>query len=1050
MGAPKIDTRTYQDLVAQAEALVALLTSWRPPAEPLDAGGALIRIFSRYLELLIDRLNQVPERNYLAFLNLIGAEQKPPQPARVPLTFTLAANSPVEALVPQGTQAAAPPVDGAEAEVVFETDQDLVTSRTRLLAVFSDDPLADRYMDASGLATGAAGEPVEAFIARTLDTDEPARLGKPPLRWANHEHSLYLAHEALFASPGSNKRITLTVEMDDPERLERLPLRWSYWDRDAWRELKPSKQVATRAGLVVSFDPLPALARAAVHEQEAAWLQARLDRPLPFTERGELPQIRNVWARGTMIQSDLAPESAFAGEARIDLSKDFYPFGERPGFNDTFSLASQAAFSSPGGTVTLHVTVTPAPPVTPAATHNLKLAWEAWNGRAWQPLTVTGDNAVTSLLQNGAITLTLPERSGPGEFNGLRSYWLRARITAGAYLSAAFDREAVDANGEKILDAAKKPVILTVPPAPAPPLLQSLSLDTRVDLPDSPVDLFTLNGFAWEDHRADTAEGTAEEKPKPFRPFQPPEEDLPALYLGFDAPFANRPASIYVQPAPPRPGEISPEKLQNQAGEPSPRVEWEYSIQERGWASLGARDETLGLTRRGLVEFIGPADFAQRQLFGQERYWLRARWRSGRYPAAPRLQRLLLNTTWASQAVAIRDEILGSSNGNPGQTFFLSHIPVLPGAVLQVRESELPNAAERARLRAEEGPDAISLVRGESGRGEEIWVRWHRVPDFHRSGRGDRHYTLDTLSGAVRFGDGRYGLIPPAGQNSLRAALYRSGGGAQGNVPVGRVVELKSSLPYIERVMNLEEACGGAASQSLEEVQRYGPRQLRHRGRAVTAEDLEDLAFAASPEVARAKAIPPAQDLFNLWVDPRGETPDLSRHAKVGTGISGLVLVPRSESPRPVPSLGLLEAVRAAVLACCPAAAGLWVAGPEWMRVTVQAEIVPVSLAAAQDLQARVSAALQRYLHPLSGGGEGKGWPFGRLPYPSELYQLIGSIAGVDHVRHLALDTDLLIESVAGVDHVRSLTLDHGGMGAQVGKQSLIYSGPHTIHLHFG
>jgi hypothetical protein len=49
----------------------------------------------------------VPEKNFLAFLNLIGTELLPPQPARAPLTFRLAENSPVDALVPAGTQAAA-------------------------------------------------------------------------------------------------------------------------------------------------------------------------------------------------------------------------------------------------------------------------------------------------------------------------------------------------------------------------------------------------------------------------------------------------------------------------------------------------------------------------------------------------------------------------------------------------------------------------------------------------------------------------------------------------------------------------------------------------------------------------------------------------------------------------------------------------------------------------------------------------------------------------------------------------------------------------------
>jgi predicted phage baseplate assembly protein len=294
-----------------------------------------------------------------------------------------------------------------------------------------------------------------------------------------------------------------------------------------------------------------------------------------------------------------------------------------------------------------------------------------------------------------------------------------------------------------------------------------------------------------------------------------------------------------------------------------------------------------------------------------------------------------------------------------------------------------------------------------AGHPQEIWVRWHAVPDFHGSGPRDRHYTVDHLAGTVRFGDGRYGLIPPRGQNNVRAARYRSGGGAAGNRPTGSAIQLKSSLPYVDRVINHEEASGGADGQPLERVKRYGPRQLRHRGRAVTVEDFEDLAYAASAQVARAKALPASGD--------------------EGTqgGVVGLVLVPRGDTPRPVPSLGLLEQVQAYLQARCPATAELWVAGPDWVEVTVTAHVVPASLAVADQVKVRLEAALARFLHPLTGGPQGKGWPFGRQPHASDLYALLEGVEGVDHVQVLT---------------VKPKKPDKAG-------PFLIYSGQHEISL---
>ena len=147
MAAPPIDHRSYQDLVTQTEQLAQQLSGWQPRTDgQLDAGGALIRIFARLAGLVVDRINRAPDKSYLAFLNLIGTSLLPPQPARVPLTFLLAANSPVDAVVPAGTQVAAPPPDGESDDVVFETEQELVVTRAQLQAAYVSDTTADGYL----------------------------------------------------------------------------------------------------------------------------------------------------------------------------------------------------------------------------------------------------------------------------------------------------------------------------------------------------------------------------------------------------------------------------------------------------------------------------------------------------------------------------------------------------------------------------------------------------------------------------------------------------------------------------------------------------------------------------------------------------------------------------------------------------------------------------------------------------------------------------------------------------------------------------------------
>src|SRR5437762_2209099 len=120
--APKIDRRTYAEIVERVEQLARRYAGWQPiPGGQPDGGAALIRIFARMVELAIERINRVPDKNLLAFLDMIGTQILPPQPARVPLTFYLAAGSTNDALVPERIQVAATPAPGDPGPVVFET-----------------------------------------------------------------------------------------------------------------------------------------------------------------------------------------------------------------------------------------------------------------------------------------------------------------------------------------------------------------------------------------------------------------------------------------------------------------------------------------------------------------------------------------------------------------------------------------------------------------------------------------------------------------------------------------------------------------------------------------------------------------------------------------------------------------------------------------------------------------------------------------------------------------------------------------------------------------
>ena len=80
-----IDPRTYDDIVKQTTALVRRYTGWQLPdgadsataSDPApDAGTALIGLFGHMVEAVISRLNQTPDKYFLAFLDLIGTQHR--------------------------------------------------------------------------------------------------------------------------------------------------------------------------------------------------------------------------------------------------------------------------------------------------------------------------------------------------------------------------------------------------------------------------------------------------------------------------------------------------------------------------------------------------------------------------------------------------------------------------------------------------------------------------------------------------------------------------------------------------------------------------------------------------------------------------------------------------------------------------------------------------------------------------------------------------------------------------------------------------------------
>jgi hypothetical protein len=84
----ELDTRSYQDLVDEALARVPIHNPEWTNFNRSDPGVTLIELFAFLTESLLYRANQIPERNRLAFLSLLGVPLQPASSARGVVTLS--------------------------------------------------------------------------------------------------------------------------------------------------------------------------------------------------------------------------------------------------------------------------------------------------------------------------------------------------------------------------------------------------------------------------------------------------------------------------------------------------------------------------------------------------------------------------------------------------------------------------------------------------------------------------------------------------------------------------------------------------------------------------------------------------------------------------------------------------------------------------------------------------------------------------------------------------------------------------------------------------
>jgi hypothetical protein len=646
-----------------------------------------------------------------------------------------------------------------------------------------------------------------------------------------------------------------------------------------------------------------------------------------------------------------------------------------------------------------------------------ELSWEYWNGKGWWKLDV--DDRTLYLKKSGTLHFTMPGDVAPTDWSGRTNYWIRARLVGGDYgreevsvatsppdssgvthqtierstrnihapsvlkLGIAYSicngvlptfvvtqdggstRDQSDANrtgGAQVVAFVPLSIQLGRVSGPA-----GMANDPCQPDCDCPSTSSTAAGVSVRPNSSSPSGTAATAHAAPAPSVAPSGR---ALYLGFDGRLTGEPVNVL----------CLVEERNHEAFAP---LIVEALVADR-FIPLVAGDKTRALGEDGVLSVAFTLDPTPRELFGQTLRWLRLA-PTGGDPSnwKPALSGAYLNAVWASAQETLTRELVGSSEGAPNLTLFLARPPLLHDT-LELRVNEPLGDEERAALQATSPDVIVSSVDGLPG----DWVLWRRVTDPGDWSATDRVYGLDETTGEISFGDGQHGAIPPIGRDCIVAFSYRRTEpptAGQDAVPGNSIaprtqLSLVSPIAGVESVVAADQAAGGSPAEAVDRVLRFGVARLRHRERAVTASDLEDIALESSPDIVQA-------------------------HCFIRGSTARLVVVMRG--PSPVPNAAQIRELRSLLLAQSPvpltSPQALRVAGPgiRWLRLDLT--LMVASLDDAGDVARSVRGQIQQFFDAASGGPGGDGWGLGDSPTEADIALALADVERLEGIETISL-----------------------------------------------
>lgn len=951
MKLPIIDHRDkkeiYNQIVSMAEEYVP---EWNPTDNEDDVGVILAKIFSEMFEETIQRFNKMPYKNYVYFLNLLGATMQPAISSHGYATVELTDMVDTGVYIKKGTHLYGQSKAGER--VLFETKEDMSAVYNQIEDIYCRDGNNNQIIKQELPCTL-----FDFYGSENLQKRRMIFAQKDVLMVGKEAHiTMYVFHQEKFYL-----ETKLAKSLADNSLV-----RWEYLTNDGWKEIKQ----VTYNGNRVEFKVNEEIPLVTYEEIENRWISCTIIKENDFEE------ITFTDLKLISQNENLLPEALYYND--VEMTKtNFLPFGESFSVYDDFYINSNEVFSKRGALITMHMTVDTNQYVEEEELQSQPLGskwksilsqkefikpkkevvelerviWEYWNGIGWTRLFEDNsyeDIFMTKEKTNIKMNFYCPEDIDYTYIGASYGLWIRARI-------------------QKVKNA------FVVDSFYQYPIVEKLNLT-----------------YGYKEYKGTVEHIFVEKdlettyipyvKNKEITLYKKEEASYPECYLSMSYPIPCGPIKLYFQ----KEGE---EHLK------MPSLKWQYFGKVNGvckWIDIRVLDETNHFGKSGIITFLSKGNFELCKLFGKERYWIRLVNQDKRYEIEASLHSVLkgiyFNTVKIVQQETMEEEYFPIISQESNKVCHLSGTDILEA---EVWIDERENILADDRYQWEEIEDNVEIEREEDGMITHYWVKWKQISNIKMASSEDRVYMLEKTKGKLLFGDGICGKLPCSKQNTTIRVNYSVSMGEQGNFEIGEINEFSDSIPFVSRVYNVECVSGGCDSETIEAATNRCTKMVKHQNRAVSKDDYEDIVKQIDRNIVKTKVLA-----------------NVNEEEKVQNGFITLVVLPKYLNHSGNYFDTIKDNVMAQLQKKLPVVLRnqLSIVQVRYIEICVSVKVIVENYEDYMLVSTQVQKKLDDYLNPITGDFSGNGFEIGKLPTKTQIYNFIRTVNKIKKIENLMID----------------------------------------------